>query len=313
MSAEESGIGREPIGTIVPTRSWREVVPNEVKFYAMSDWGFWDGVQLVHMAHALPSFSLSSNVHTLFVYRGAPIRYRLKGGAETGDVVIYPDSVSFIPADTPYEVEADDLTQEDIGLKILPEFMESAAREAGIEVDGFEFQATFSRSDARGAEILKMLLEDFEMGCPYGREFGQSLARKLAVHVYSTYGNNQSARSEHAGPLSARALREIEHFVKANIGEKIGLAEVSDMAGYSSSHFHRIFKESTGLRLHDYMMRIRLGVAKDLLTTTESSISSIAYETGFSDHSHLSRNFEKAYGLSPKEYRRTELTSARLS
>ena len=52
-----------------------------------------------------------------------------------------------------------------------------------------------------------------------------------------------------------------------------------------------------------YIRRLRLGKAKDLLINTDESIKDIAWKCGFADISHLSNSFKKKYGLSPIEYR----------
>jgi AraC family transcriptional regulator len=64
-----------------------------------------------------------------------------------------------------------------------------------------------------------------------------------------------------------------------------------------------LFKKSTGLAPHQYVMTRRLEKAKDLLHHTKKTIADIAIQTGFSDQSHLTRLLRRHTGLTPKEIR----------
>jgi AraC-like DNA-binding protein len=278
-------------------REWREVVPNDVKIFSQSPWGYWDGIQLVHMAHRLRTFPLSSNMHSVFVFRGQPTRYDLKKATTSKSVLLLPDSVSFIAALSVYEVECEDVTQEDIGVLIEPDFLKSFSE------GEFHLGDHFSNPDPRSAEILKLLLEDYEKGSPFGKSYGDGLIASLCVHLVRTYSDKHFKADTHSGPLSPRAMREIDAFIRGNLDQKLSLNEVADVAGYSPYHLHRMFKQMTGETLHDYMMNTRLAQAKHFLTSTDWTVVRIAMETGFSDHSHLTRHFRRKYGLSPTQLR----------
>jgi len=67
-------------------------------------------------------------------------------------------------------------------------------------------------------------------------------------------------------------------------------------------HFSRMFKQSTGLSPHQYLIRERIEAAKRLLVKPETSLEKIATELGFSDQSHLITVFRRFTGLTPKQY-----------
>ena len=70
------------------------------------------------------------------------------------------------------------------------------------------------------------------------------------------------------------------------------------MSGLTECHLIRAFHLEFGLPPHAYHLRLRLAVAAELLSHG-LSVSTVAYECGFADQSHLSRKFKEVYGLTP--------------
>ena len=103
---------------------------------------------------------------------------------------------------------------------------------------------------------------------------------------------------EHADPVQVT----IEH-LRANVSTRISVSELASMAGLSSSHFSTLFHEATGYGTLEYQTRLRMGLARGLLDTTERTITSIARQVGYDDPLYFSRQFRKIHGASPSEYR----------
>jgi len=64
-----------------------------------------------------------------------------------------------------------------------------------------------------------------------------------------------------------------------------------------------MFKKITGINFTDYLSRVRIEKAKNLLLNRNLRISEIAYEVGFQSLTHFNRVFKKITGQSPTEYR----------
>ena len=107
------------------------------------------------------------------------------------------------------------------------------------------------------------------------------------------------------GPLSRPRLREIQDYVQANLSDSITVSDLADLVDLSTSHFARLFKDTTGTPPYEFVLHERIQEAQRQLRNTDQSISSIAYATGFSSQSHFTRRFRKITGMTPAAYRKT--------
>lgn len=107
----------------------------------------------------------------------------------------------------------------------------------------------------------------------------------------------------HRGGLSPKALRRVTAYVEQHLAADIRLETLATQAGVSVFHLIRAFKESTGLTPHRYVLSRRVARAKQLLVTTDLPLLDIALQVGFSDHSHFSKHFQRATGMSPRTFR----------
>ena len=88
--------------------------------------------------------------------------------------------------------------------------------------------------------------------------------------------------------------------------EDMSLQLVASNVNVSSNHFSAIFRKETGETFIDYLTRVRMENAKELLTCTSMKTSEIGFEVGYRDPHYFSYIFKKTIGMSPKEYRRTK-------
>lgn len=97
---------------------------------------------------------------------------------------------------------------------------------------------------------------------------------------------------------------QIISMIHEKYNERISVEMLAEKACVSRSTFIKKFTEITGMPPHDYITKIRIAAARDMLISTQYSISKIAVMTGFYDSNHLSRVFEKKCGISPGTYRK---------
>ncbi len=123
--------------------------------------------------------------------------------------------------------------------------------------------------------------------------------------------------SEHADSLAIieegsepAAIAKARKFIHANLDQPLPLGLVARQAGLSESHFCRLFKDSSGLTLTDYVNRCRIDWAKRELLKPEARISEIAFQIGYQSLSQFNRSFSRIVGLSPTLYRRERIERA---
>jgi AraC family transcriptional regulator len=88
-------------------------------------------------------------------------------------------------------------------------------------------------------------------------------------------------------------------YILEHLREPLSLAVLS--GGFSVYYFARRFKQYTGLSPKQYVLKKRLEHAYNLLCQGQTTVSDVAYQTGFTDQSHLVRYFKKCWGQTPKE------------
>ena len=93
-------------------------------------------------------------------------------------------------------------------------------------------------------------------------------------------------------------------YVNNNLDRSISLEELAEVSFFSPFHFHRIFVAITGESVNNFTNRIRLEKVAKFLKFSDKPISDIAFESGFSSSSTLSRTFKKHFGISPSSYRK---------
>ena len=92
-------------------------------------------------------------------------------------------------------------------------------------------------------------------------------------------------------------------YLQQNAASPLSRREIADAIGVSENHLSRIFRRELGITPWDYLNRYRIKQAKELLISTDRSITSVALEVGFNDPAYFSRVFRKQVGLSPSAFR----------
>jgi AraC family transcriptional regulator len=100
-----------------------------------------------------------------------------------------------------------------------------------------------------------------------------------------------------------RWLGSAEEFLRARMGEPVGLSEVASAVGVSAAHLARVFRARYGISVGAYGRRLRLDWAAAEIARTDGPIADIATAAGFADQSHFTRLFRRHLGTTPARYR----------
>ncbi|MFX3634316.1 MAG: AraC family transcriptional regulator [Candidatus Pristimantibacillus sp.] len=92
-------------------------------------------------------------------------------------------------------------------------------------------------------------------------------------------------------------------YLKQNLSEPIGIPEISEAIGISSSLASQLFKQETGETIYNYLTRLRIERASELLLKTNDRISDIALLVGYQHENSFIRSFRKFKDITPGKYR----------
>lgn len=157
------------------------------------------------------------------------------------------------------------------------------------------------------AEKLIMLKELF-----YGSDNFKET--KMCIELYQLFvilGNYLISDSfappseKEAGPnRTPEQMISVCSYLSSHCTENIPLGAAAEYAGFSKSHFSRLFKEFAACSYTDFVIKERLRKAEELLTNPNLSITEASFQAGFNSISTFNRIFKKYKHYSPTEFRK---------
>ena len=151
-------------------------------------------------------------------------------------------------------------------------------------------------------EARRSLLSDPIMAPPYLEALADAIMARFACKMVGLGLGHLPKEA-----LAPATMKRVIEYIETNLAEKIRIEDLAELAGLSRSHFSRAFQSATGQSPQDFLIQRRLCEARNRLTGTAQTISEIAYASGFSSQSHLTKTFKKQLGLTPGQYRQSFL------
>ena len=149
---------------------------------------------------------------------------------------------------------------------------------------------------------LKTLLQEMEEKDNNFEVVCQNLLEVLIINmVRRTKANLLIAPAKKV----AKECRFVEQYINNHFREEISLELLSEKAFMNKFYLVHAFKQYKGISPINYLIQLRIKEAKELLSTTNYSISQISESSGFSSQSYFSQVFKKETGMTPNEYRKT--------
>jgi AraC-like DNA-binding protein/ligand-binding sensor protein len=128
-----------------------------------------------------------------------------------------------------------------------------------------------------------------------------------AIRLLEIFGKHLSVMANQMMLQDASAeppiIRRAKAYISGHHADPISLRAIANTMHISSFYFCKIFKKATGLTFTDYLGRVRVERAKNLLLNPNLRISEIAYAVGFQSLTHFNRVFRQLTGESPTRFR----------
>jgi AraC-like DNA-binding protein len=121
--------------------------------------------------------------------------------------------------------------------------------------------------------------------------------------ILALLSNELYKGNPHTGEKGKDKVSEVISHIKMVPNLNITVSECADFCKMSKVHFSRFFKQITGMPPIQFVLKIRIDRAKELLDFTDKSIAEIAEASGFPDQNYFARTFKKITGMSPTQYR----------
>ena len=142
---------------------------------------------------------------------------------------------------------------------------------------------------------VHLIYNEYQSGQPFCGMRLSALATDLLVEIVRGSSGGNSRRE--------RLISSIKSYIYDNFHSKIDNEMIAAELGYHPYYLSRIFKESEGVSLHQYVINYRLKSAAQMLQTTVDPVELIAESCGFSSHAQFSASFKAKYGMIPSEFR----------
>ncbi|HEY9824292.1 MAG TPA: AraC family transcriptional regulator [Stenomitos sp.] len=225
------------------------------------------------------------------------VSYREKDFA-SGCIEIYPTEL-------PIRARSVSTTQiiEWFSCYLEPMFLAQIAYES-VNPDRVELLQTPKKADLLIYQIGLALRKSLEEGGIGSRFYADLLATALSAHLLRHYSTRTHQFREHDDGLSKQKLRQAIEYMQAHLGEDLSLNGIATELEMSQYYFCHLFKKSTGMSPHQFLIWQRVERAKQFLKQPERTVASIAMECGFSSQSHFAKYFRQWTGMSPKQFRK---------
>lgn len=165
------------------------------------------------------------------------------------------------------------------------------------------FRPMFQHKDKLVEGIFSALQEQIQLKHFRDYQYLEAIVRTLCIHLLYINFKNNAAPPNYQRTLHYEQMEMLRDFIMENLERRIHSSELAYKAHISHYHFYRLFKRTCGMTPQQFIKKCRLEKAKLLVENTSLSLGEVSYKTGFTDQSHLSREYRALYGISPGKRR----------
>ena len=173
-------------------------------------------------------------------------------------------------------------------------------------IDGIDFQLLYIPVQQQNLMIIFYSRYNFftETIAREVLDFLLSIRKIVAENVEKTKQKINKSTGETISYKLENKIQLAKDYIEKNYQYNISKHDIATVVDLNADYFARLFKQLTGENIGDYINRIRIANASELLIATDKKIIEIAFDVGFEDLSTFNRNFFKFLKKSPKTFRK---------
>ncbi len=262
---------------------WRSSMLPEVAFFSASFRDF------AYRPHIHEEYAIG------VIEQGAQ-RFRYRGGS----YVAAPGTVIALNPDEVHDAQAE--TESGYRYRMMylnPAWVEEILAVVSPQERGLRFFSMPRFQDLLLAREIQQVLRLWDQDAPGLLE----AEGRLVQAVGALFGRHGESRGVVPAATYPTMMARVCDYLRVHAAEALSLEVLAQQAGLSRYHFLRVFKATTGLAPHAYLIQVRVGLARQAIERGEP-LGQAALLAGFADQSHLTLHFKATYGVTPGQYQR---------
>ncbi|NMG20240.1 AraC family transcriptional regulator [Brasilonema bromeliae] len=194
-------------------------------------------------------------------------------------------------------------SQTELHIHLQPELVEQVTQASEMDTERLDLVNHFCKQDLHLQHIAMLLLAELCSDGMMGQLYVESLTQVLVIHLLRHYSKSAQIITSENRSLTHAQLQQAIDYIHTHLNRDLSLAEIAEVINISPTYFASLFKRATGISPHQYVIQQRVERAKSLLSKTDLAIADIALQVGFSSQSHLTQQFKRLTGMTPKQVR----------
>jgi AraC family transcriptional regulator len=221
------------------------------------------------------------------------------------DSIVRKGDSIFVPAGQPtyLRCQSANACHQLLLIHLKPELVGQVAETSELETKRINLVNCFAKQDLQLHHVAMLLLAELKSNGIMGRLYAESLTQVLVIHLLRHYSTSTPTITSKNRSLTRTQLQQAIDYVHAHLDRDLSLAELASVINIAPTYFASLFKQEMGISPHQYVIQQRVEQAKSMLSKTDLAIADIALQVGFSSQSHLTKQFKRITGITPKQVR----------
>lgn len=156
--------------------------------------------------------------------------------------------------------------------------------------------------------LFQKIHHEYTSRRPYFEAALQAGLMELILYLY----RSEVEQAPNDAASYSKGMDEVFHYLHTHYDQSITLQAMSALIGVGERQFHRLIKRHTGMHLTEYIQDVRIKEACRMLRSIDKKIQEIATAVGYQDIKFFNHLFKRKTGVTPRQYRKSNIVRHRL-